>query len=434
MSIGVAILLLFGLFFVLLFLGCPISIGLVVASLFTALTVQPWGSICPLIMKKMNGGVENFSLLAFPLFILAGNLMNNGGIANRLVSFAKLFVGRIPGSLAHANVVGNMLFGSLSGSSVAACSAMGGCIYPIQKREGYDPAFAASVNIASAPSGMLIPPSNGFIIYATVVGGTSISALFMAGYVPGILMGLGTMLVAYIYAKRHNYKVSGGQPLSVWIKTSFDAIPSLLMIVVVIGGIVGGVFTATEAAGVSVLYCLLLSLCYRSINLKSFIKILVDSAVISAVILFSISASTAMSYVMVRTGIPGAISKAILSVSDNMIVILLLINVLLLVIGMFMDMTPAILIFVPIFWPIVHSFGMTSIQFGTMLIYNLCIGAMTPPVGSVLFVGCGITKLKIEQVSKMLLPYFLMLIMILLLITYIPSLSEALPRALGLMG
>lgn len=429
----VSVLILFGVFFVLLFLGCPIAIGLVTASVITSMTVQPWASICPLIVKKMNGGVENFSLLAFPLFILAGNLMNNGGIARKLINFAKLFVGRIPGSLAQTNVVGNMLFGSLSGSAVAACSAMGGSIYPIQKEEGYDPAFAAAVNIASAPSGMLIPPSNGFIIYATVVGGTSISALFMAGYIPGILMGLGTMLVAYIYAKKHNYKTSGGSTLRVWIKVTLDAIPSLFMIVVVIGGIVGGIFTATEGAGVSVLYCLILSICYRSISVKSFIKILYDSAVISAVILFLISASTAMSYVMVRTGIPMTISKAILSVTDNKYVLLLLINLILLVIGMFLDMTPAILIFVPILWPIVHGLGMTSVQFGTMLIYNLCIGGMTPPVGSVLFVGCGITGLKLEQVSKMLLPYFGMLILILMLVTYIPQLSLAIPRAMGLV-
>lgn len=433
MSVIFSACLLFGVFFFLLFIGCPIAVGLIIASIATISTIQPIASVCPMLVKKMNGGIENFSLLAFPLFILAGNLMNNGGIARKLISFAKLFVGKIPGSLAQTNVVGNMLFGALSGSSVAACSAMGGSIYPIQKEEGYDPAFAASVNIASAPAGMLIPPSNGFIIYATVVGGTSISALFMAGYIPGILMGLGTMFVAYIYAKKHNYKVSGSVPLSVWIKVSLDAIPSLLLIVVVIGGIVEGIFTATEGAGVSVLYCLLLSLCYRNITIKSFIKILYDSAVISAVILFLISASTAMSYVMVRTGIPATLSKAILSVSDNKYILFLLINLILLVIGMFLDMTPAILIFVPILWPIANSFGMTSTQFGCVLIYNLCIGSMTPPVGSVLFVGCGITKLKIEQVSKQLIPYFCMLLFVLMLITYIPQLSLALPQFLGLM-
>lgn len=432
MSLTFAVLLLFGTFFLLLFIGCPIAVGLVAASAITAFTVQPVASVCPLLVKKMNGGVENFSLLAFPLFILAGNLMNNGGIARKLINFAKLFVGKLPGALAQTNVVGNMLFGSLSGSAVAACSAMGGSIYPIEKEEGYDPSFAAAVNIASAPSGMLIPPSNGFIIYATVVGGTSISALFMAGYIPGILMGLGTMLVAYVYAKRHKYSKSGSIAFKEAVKVTLQAVPSLLMIVVVIGGIVGGIFTATEGAGVSVLYCLILSICYRSVTVKSFIKILYDSAVISAVILFLISASTAMSYVMVRTGIPAAVSQAILSVTDNKYVLLLLINLILLVIGMFLDMTPAILIFVPILWPIAHSLGMGSIQFGTMLIYNLCIGGMTPPVGSVLFVGCGITGLRLEQVSKMLLPYFAVLILILMLITYIPYLSLAIPKAMGL--
>lgn len=433
MSIGLITVILFTIFGILLFLGCPISVSIVVSSIVAALSSLSWEQITFITMQKMNSGIESFSLLAVPLFILAGNIMNNGGIARRLVNFAKLFCGRIPGSLAQANVLGNMLFGALSGSSVAAASAMGGCIYPIQKDEGYDPAFASAVNIASAPTGLLIPPTSAFIVYSTVAGGVSISALFMAGYIPGILMGLGVMAVAFIYAKKNNYPTSGGVKMSEAIKITLDAIPSLLLIVIVIGGIVGGVFTATEGAGICVLYCLILSIIYKTITFKSFMDILLNSACTSGTILFLISASSAMSFVMAYSGIPAAISESIMSISQNKFVIFLLMNLILLVVGMFMDITPAILIFTPIFLPIAQSFGMTDIQFGVMLVFNMCMGNITPPVGSVLFVGCGISKISIEQVSKRLVPYFIMLFVLLLVVTYVPALSIGLPTIMGLV-
>lgn len=433
MNIVLTTVILFAVFGVLLFLGCPISVSIVISSIATALSSLSWDQITFITMQKMNSGVESFSLLAVPLFILAGNIMNNGGIARRLVNFAKLFCGWIPGSLAQANVLGNMLFGALSGSAVAAASAMGGCIYPIQEEEGYDPAFATAVNIASAPTGLLIPPTSAFIVYSTVAGGVSISALFMAGYIPGILMGLATMFVAFVYAKKHNYPVSGWVGGKEAMRITLEAIPSLLLIVIVIGGIVGGIFTATEGAGVCVLYCLILSICYKSINMKSFMKILLNSACTSGIILFLISASSAMSFVMAYSGIPAAISNGIMAISSNRYVIFFLMNIILLVIGMFMDITPAILIFTPIFLPIAESLGMSSIQFGVMLIFNMCMGSMTPPVGSVLFVGCGISKITIEQVSKMLLPYFAVLILTLFAVTYIPVLSMGIPTLLGLV-
>ena len=433
MSIVATTIILFLVFGILLFLGCPISISIVISSIVTALSSLSWDQITFITKKKMNGGVESFSLLAIPLFILAGNIMNNGGIAKRLVNFAKIFCGWIPGSLAQANVLGNMLFGALSGSSVAAASAMGGCIYPIQKEEGYEPEFATAVNIASAPTGLLIPPTSAFIVYSTVAGGVSISTLFMAGYIPGILMGLGVMIVAFIYAKKKNYPVTGKMPIKEAIKVTLEAIPSLLLIIIVIGGIVSGIFTATEAAGVCVLYCLVLSIVYKTITVKSFMKILLSSAATSGIILFLISASSAMSWVMAYSGIPAAISEGLMSVSNNKYVILLMMNVILLVIGMFMDITPAILIFTPIFLPIAQNLGMSSVQFGVMLIFNMCMGNMTPPVGSVLFVSCGISKITIEQVTKTLIPYFLVLIGILLAVTYIPALSLALPKLMGLL-
>lgn len=433
MSVALTTVVLFVVFGILLFLGCPISISIVISSIVTAMSSLSWDQVTFITMQKMNGGIESFSLLAVPLFILAGNLMNNGGIARRLVNFAQLFCGRVPGSLTQANILGNMLFGALSGSSVAAASAMGGCIYPIQKDEGYDPAYATAANIASAPTGLLIPPTSAFIVYSTVAGGVSISALFMAGYIPGILMGVGCMIVAFIYAKRNKYPTSGHVPFKQALKITLEAIPSLLLIIIVIGGIVGGIFTATEGAGICVLYCLILSICYKSITVKSFMNTLLKSACTSGIILFLISASSAMSFVMAYSGIPAAISSAIMAVSTNKYVILLLMNIILLVIGMFMDITPAILIFTPIFLPIAQTVGMSAVQFGVMLIFNMCLGNITPPVGSVLFVGCGISGISIEQVTKRLLPYFAVLFAILLLVTFIPALSTFLPSIMGLL-
>lgn len=433
MSIALTTVILFAVFFFLLALSVPISVSIVISSVITALSTLSWDQVSFIVMQKMNSGVESFSLLAVPLFILAGNIMNNGGIARRMINFAKLFCGFIPGSLAQANVLGNMLFGSLAGSAVAAASAMGGSIAPIQKEEKYNMAFATAVNIASAPTGLLIPPTSAFIVYSTVVGGVSISALFMAGYIPGILMGLGVMVVAFLYARAHKYPTTGVVPLKTALKITLDALPSFLLIIIVIGGIVGGIFTATEGAAVCVVYCLFLSIIYRAINMQVFMKILVDSACTSGIILFLISSSSAMSWVMAYSGIPDAIANGLLSISENKYVLLFLINLILLIVGMFMDITPAILIFTPIFLPICVSLGMDPVHFGVVLIFNMCIGSMTPPVGSVLFVGCGITKMSLEKVSAMLLPYFLVLIAILLILTYVPAISLVIPEAMGLM-
>ena len=432
MSIGLTTVILFAVFGILLFLSCPISVSIVIASIVTAVSSLSWDQITFITMQKMNSGVESFSLLAIPLFILAGNIMNNGGIARRLVNFAKLFVGWIPGSLAQANIVGNMLFGALSGSSVAAASAMGGCIYPIQKDEGYDPAFATAVNIASAPTGLLIPPTSAFIVYSTVAGGVSISTLFMAGYIPGILMGVGSMVVAFIYAKKHKYPVSGRTPMKEAVKVTLEAIPSLLLIIIVIGGIISGIFTATEGSVVAVVYSLILSLFfYRSIKVSELPKIFLDSAEMTGIIIFLIGVSSIMSWVMAFTEIPKAVSTAMLSISDNRYVILFIVNILLLIIGTFMDMTPACLIFTPIFLPICQQLGMNTVHFGIMMIFNLCIGTITPPVGTTLFVGVKVGQTKIENVIKQLLVYFVAIFIVLLLVTYVPILSMWLPGLLG---
>ena len=434
MSITMTTVILFAVFGVLLFLGVPISISIVASSIVTAMSTLSWDQITFITMQKMNSGVESFSLLAVPLFILAGNIMNNGGIAKRLVNFAQLFVGKIPGSMAQANILGNMLFGALSGSSVAAASAMGGCISPIEEENGYDPAYSAAANIASAPTGLLIPPTSAFIVYSTVAGGVSISTLFMAGYIPGIIWALCCCVVGVLLAVKLGYKGTPGK--FDWKNLgicTLRALPSLSLIIVVIGGIIGGVFSATEGSAIAVVYALILAFCYRSINLKSLWKILVDSAKMSGMVVFLVGVSNILGWVMAFLQIPDAVAAALLSLTSNKYVILLIMNVILLVSGTFMDVTPAILIFTPLFLPICQSFGMSTIQFGLILVYNLCIGNITPPVGNALFVGIKVGRTSLSKVMPYMLMYYVAIIGGLLLVTFIPAVSTALPQAMGLM-
>lgn len=426
------ILTLFGVFFVLLLLGVPISFSIGLATV-AAITVNPFSGFDAalfVVPQKMASGLDSFALLAIPFFILAGNIMNQGGIAIRLINFAKVLGGRLPGPLAHCNIMANMMFGALSGSAVASAAAVGGVMAPIQRKEGYDPAFSAAVNITSAPTGLLIPPSNTFIVYSLISGGTSISALFLAGYLPGILMGLGLMLVAGIIAKRRGYMATERPTFKDVLKYGFDALPSLLLIVIVIGGIIGGIFTATEASAIAVAYTMLLSLAYREIGVKDFPRIILDSAVTTSIVLLLIGTSMGMSWAMADADIPDLIKDALTSVSNNPIIILLIINVILLIIGVFMDMTPALLIFTPIFLPLAQNMGIDPVHFGIIMTFNLSIGICTPPVGSALFVGCSVGGVSIDKVLKPLLPFFAILIFTLMLVTYIPSISLILPETL----
>ncbi|MCQ8212145.1 TRAP transporter large permease [Cetobacterium somerae] len=421
-------------FFILLAIGTPISIGIGLASFLTILINLPFDVAVIASAQKMITGMDSFTLLAIPFFILSGSIMNTGGIAIKLVNFAKLLGGRLPGSLAQVNVLGNMLFGSISGSAVAAAAAIGGTLDPLQKKEGYDPKFSAAVNIASSPTGLLIPPSGSLIVFSLVSGGTSIGALFVAGYVPGILMGLSVMIIAYFIAKKNNYPVEGKVSFGEATKVILDAIPSLLLIVIVIGGIIAGIFTATEASAISVVYTLFLSVVvYKSLTFEHMQTIFKDTIKMTGIIMFLIGASSIMSWAMAFSTIPQFITNAILGLSDNKIIILLLMNVILLITGTFMDLTPAILIFTPIFLPIATKLGLHPVHFGIMLVSNLCIGICTPPVGSVLFIGCGIAKVKIEEVIKELIPFFIGLIITLLMITYIPWISLGLPKLFKLI-
>ena len=428
-----ATLLLFGSFFVMLLAGVPISAGIGIASIFTALFSMDPAIFALTAAQRCFSGIDSFSLLALPFFSLGGNIMNKGGIAKRLVRLARLAVGKMPGYLAATNVLANMFFGAVSGSSVAATSAMGSIIGPIEKEEGYDPNFSAAANIATAPTGLLIPPSNVMITFSLVSGGTSVAALFMAGYLPGILWGLACMIVIYFFAKKHGYRSKTSFTFKEAIHTILQAIPALLLIIIVIGGIIGGVFSATEGSAIAVVYALILAFCYRSINLKSLWKIIVDSAKMSGMVVFLVGVSNILGWVMAFLQIPDAVAAALLSLTSNKYIILLIMNVILLVSGTFMDVTPAILIFTPLFLPICQSFGMSTIQFGLILVYNLCIGNITPPVGNALFVGIKVGRTSLSKVMPYMLMYYVAIIGGLLLVTFIPAVSTALPQAMGLM-
>lgn len=421
-------LLLLASFFLMLALSVPVSISLIVSSLVTVSAALPIDLSTFVACQKMVSGVDSFSLLAVPFFILTGVLMNTGGIAQRLINLAKAFVGRIPGGLAHTNIVGNTMFGTLSGSAVAASIAVGGVMLPEEEAAGYDKKFAAAANIASAPTGLIIPPSGILIIYA-VLSGSSVVGMIMSGYIPGILWCLACMAVAFIVAKKNKYPTSERLPASELFKYFVDAIPSILLIVIIIGGISSGIFTATESAAVAVAYTIFLAMVvYKSIKPSDLPRILREACETTAVIMFLIAASAVMSFVLSFTGLPDAIGNALLSVSDNKYVILLLINLLLLVAGMFMDITPAVLIFAPIFLPVVKSFGMDPIHFGIMMVMNLGVGNITPPVGSSLFSGCQVANMDMEDMVKPLLPFYAAIFIALLLVAYVPWFSMVIPN------
>lgn len=422
-------------FFLLLAYSVPVSFSIISAALVTIIMFLSPSFGMFISAQKLVGGIDSFSLLAVPFFILAGLLMSNGGIAKRLINLALLVLGKVPGSLALTNIAGNAMFGSISGSGIAAATAIGGVMNPLEKEHGYDETFSAAVNIASAPVGQLIPPTTAPIIFSTAAGGVSVAALLMAGWLPGLLWSGLCMLVAFLYGKKHGYIIKSEKAtVPVVLKTIGDAIPSLFLIVIIIGGILSGYFTPTEASGVAVIYAFILAVfVYRSIKLSQIMDILIETAVTTTIVMLIIGASSVLSFVLSFTGLPQAISSLLLGISDNKIIILLIINLILLIVGTFMDMAPALLIFTPIFLPVVKSLGMNTVQFGIMMIMNLAIGTVTPPVGSVLFVGCSVAKLPVEDVMKKLVPFFLVIVAGLFLVTFVPALSMWLPGVLGLI-
>lgn len=421
-------------FVVLLLINTPISFCIGLATLFALVLHIDFQPATITVAQQMAGGIDSFALLAIPLFILSGLIMGQGGIAKRLIECAMALIGALPGGLALVNVVSCMLFGAISGSAVAATSAIGSFMLPEMKKHGYDDNFSAAVTASAATTGLLIPPSNVLIIYAIASGGVSIAALFIAGYLPGILVGLALMMVCAVYSVKNKYPVSARLPLSIAVKKVAAAIPSLLLIVIVIGGIIGGAFTATEAGAIAVLYSLLLSMgVYREINTKAVPQLLLKASATTAIVMLIIGISSAMSWLLSYAHIPQMISEFFLTLSDNPLLILLLINLILILVGAFIDVTPAILIFTPIFLPVANSLGMSDIQFGIMMVLNLSIGLVSPPVGSVLFVSCAVAKTSLHKIIKPMLPLYLVMFIVLMMVTYIPAISESIPRLMGLM-
>ncbi len=477
-------------FIILLSSGVPIAFSIGISGILTMLVTIDSLPAVTTFAQRMATGLDSFALLAIPFFILAGNIMNSGGIALKLIDFARVLVGKIPGGLAFVNVIANMLFGAISGSAAASASAIGSIMGPEMDKEGYNKNFSAAVNISSATTGLSIPPSNILIVYSLASGGASITALFVAGYIPGIMTGLAIMLTAMslliyknkglkgviktllkiviataiiftaIYGLRKAYtNLDSGINTTIWTalgllflafmtwrtirhkeeawygtKKFLDALPSLLMLIIVIGGIVAGYFTATEASAVAVLYSLVLALIYRQLKVKDLPKVILRSVKTTAIVLLLVGTCIGLSWIMAYENIPQNVSEGLLSISSNPITILLIINLLLLFVGVFMDMTPAVLIFTPIFLPIVvNQLGIDPIHFGIIMVLNLSVGLCTPPVGSVLFIGCSVANVKIDRVVKPLLPMFIAMIVVLLIVSYVPELSLWLPKFFGAM-
>ncbi len=420
-------------FVVLLVLNVPIAFSIGLATFFTILSVGTIPTFT-IIAQRMATGIDSFALLAIPFFILSGILMGRGGIARRLINFAGALVGRFTGGLAYVNVLTCMMFGAISGSSVAAVSSVGGFMIPEMKKKGYDNNFNVAVSTTAATTGLLIPPSNIMIIYALASGGVSVAAMFMAGFLPGIIFGLFLILVSGIISIKRNYGSGEKSGLKKIIRTFLEAIPGIMLIFIVLGGILGGIFTATEAAAIAVVYSFILAVFfYREVKFSDLPEILLQSGITTAIVMMLIGTSAAMSWILAYENIPQNMSAALIALSDNKYVILLIINFILLFVGTFMDMTPAVLIFTPIFLPVVQQLGMHPVHFGIIMIANLCIGLCTPPVGTCLFVGCGVGKTTIAKVTKPLIPFFIAMIAALMLITYIPSLSMFIPKMLGLI-
>lgn len=419
-------------FVLLLAINVPIAIAIGIATALTMLfTISPMPALTT-VAQRMATGINSFTLLAIPFFILSGQLMGRGGIARRLIDLAKAVVGMLPGGLAYVNVLACMFFGAISGSAAAATSAIGGFMIPVMKKEGYDTNFSTAVTVTGATTGLLIPPSNILIVYSLASGGVSIAALFIAGYIPGFLLGVGLMVVAAALSLRNKYPVAEKVGFVESLRRLLEAIPSLLLVVIVIGGIIAGFFTATEASAIAVLYAFFLSVViYREVKLKELPDVLLKTVETTAIVMLLIGTSSGMSWILSYENIPQNVTAAMIGLSDSKLIILLLINLVLLIVGTFMDMTPAVLIFTPIFLPVVVRLGMSPLHFGIVLVLNLCIGLCTPPVGSVLFLGCSVGQTSIARMVRVLIPFYIGMIVVLMLVTYVPWFSLFLPKVFG---
>ncbi len=420
-------------FVILLLMNVPIAVCI---GLSTFLTIFSLGDIPTsyIVAQRVSTGIASFPLLAIPFFIISGVLMGEGGMARRLIEFAGALMGWLRGGLSYVNVLTCMMFGSISGSATAAVSSVGGFMIPEMNKQGYLKTFNVAVTTTAATTGLLIPPSNVMIVYAVVAGNVSVAAMFMAGILPGILVGICIMMVCGIICMIRSYgrRESTSAARIAW--TFLKAIPSLLLIIIVLGGILGGIFSATEASAIAVAYAFILTVFfYREVKIRQIPQILLASAKTTAIVMLLIGCSQAMSWILAYENIPQSVSAALLTVSNDPIVIMLIINILLLVVGTFMDMTPAVLIFTPIFLPVVTQLGMHPVHFGIILIANLCIGLCTPPVGTCLFIGCGVGNTSIAKVLPSMIPFFLGMFVSLMAIIYWPDLSLWLPGLLDLL-
>ena len=435
MTEGLAVLL--AVFVALMLLDAPIAFVIGIATVMAAWALG-YSDVMLSVSRDMGNGLDSFALLAIPFFVLAGDLMGAGGLAGRLIDFAAVFLGRFRGGLAMVNTLTCMLFGAISGSAAAAVSSVGGTLIPEMNRKGYPKDFNIALTASAATTGLLIPPSNVMIVYAVVASNVSISALFIAGVMPGIAIGLLIMIAALIVSRRNGYGGVREAEVSVTQRSAllctWRALPSLLLVVFVLGGILSGWFTPTEASAVAVLWAFILAVVvYREVPLKALPRIVIGSARTTGIVMLLVAVSQAMSGLLTEEQVPRHVSEALLAFSSNPLMILLTINIILLVVGTFMDMTPAVLVFTPIFLPVAVGIGIDPVHFGMILIANLCIGLCTPPVGTCLFLGCSVGKSNIAKVSVAMLPFYAAMVVGLILITYWAALSLWLPKALGVM-
>jgi tripartite ATP-independent transporter DctM subunit len=420
------LLILFGALIILLMIGVPVAFSLGLASLATMVYLD-----IPLVVafQRMAAGMNVFALMAIPFFIYAGELMNQSGIAERLVKFAHSLLARVRGGLGLVNVSSSMMFGAISGSAVASASAMGSTLIPMMKKQGYDADYAVNVTATAATTGLLIPPSHNMIIYAiSAGGGLSIGSLFLAGIVPGILLGLGLMLVTYLVAVKRGYHSGTFPGWSQVLRHFIGALPGLFTVFIILGGILSGVFTATESSAIAVIYTVIVAVfVYRSLNWKGFVTASINAVKTTAMILLIIGAAGSFGWLLAVMEVPVQLSTVLLTISENPLIILLIVNLILLMLGTFMDMSPLIVITTPIFLPVMVGIGMDPIQFGIMLILNLGLGLVTPPVGTVLFVTCAVGGIRIEDTLRSIWPFYLVFIAVLALVTYLPSTTLFLP-------
>lgn len=422
------VLILFGLLFGLMLIRVPIAFALGISSVLTAIYLD-----IPLLLifQKMVNGLNSFTFLAVPFFILAAQIMTDGGISDKLMKFANVIVGKIRGGTAMVNVITSMFFGGVSGSSVADVSSIGSFLIPAMEKEGYDKDYSVAVTVTSSVQGVIIPPSQNMIYYSLAAGGISISKLFLAGYIPGMLLGLALMFVTYIIAVKRRYPVGKGFTLRESLLIVKDAILGLFTVVIIIGGIVFGIFTATESAAVAGVYAILITtFVYKNMTFNKIKEIFLSSSKTLAMIIAIIATSSSFGFLLAYLKVPTLVSNFFLTISDNPVIIMFLMNILLLVLGMVMDMGVLILLLTPILLPVATQIGIHPIHFGIIMILNLGLGLCTPPVGTSLFVGCAIADLPIEKSIRSFIPFYVSMLLILLLIIAIPELTLWLPSVI----